>query len=309
MFLLGVYYEDEARDVADYLKDAGMKVDIKTFTASNVETSYFLEGRMSELFAVLTEEDKQDYGRYLAALRKVLAEGAGEDDWSDRLADEIDPNREENREKLLDLLSEHSPKWKQAEQKSPGESNQSGEASPSEDADQAKEEAESRVIKTLVDVTNARSFAELALERNNFRWGEDGAALPDDPILRVRDESEDEEAPMSRTTTTFSIEPRAIIFVDEYYSVLVDELDDDFRDEYPTEYSRLNFLAKIVGSLEDGTQGKEDMDSFCERSQMKMEIKGNILELDASDAVEELARSMEKNGVIKVKGDRIKWKR
>ncbi|HNX39877.1 MAG TPA: hypothetical protein PKK11_04785, partial [Methanothrix sp.] len=128
MFLLGVYYEDEARDVADYLKDAGMKVDIKTFTASNVETSYFLEGRMSELFAVLTEEDKQDYGRYLAALRKVLAEGAGEDDWSDRLADEIDPNREENREKLLDLLSEHSPKWKQAEQKSPGESNQSGEA-------------------------------------------------------------------------------------------------------------------------------------------------------------------------------------
>ncbi len=333
MFMLGVYYEDEARDVADYLKDAGMKVEIKTFTASDVETSYFLEGRMSEIFAVLTEEEKQEYGRYLAALRKVLAEGASEEDWGERLTDEIDPNREDNREKLLEMLSEHNRKETQmeeglqvqaeghaeeqspiGEQNSPGESNQSGQAepsgeeSPSEDVDQVKEE-QSRIFKTILDVANARSFSELVLERNNFRWGEDGAALPDDPVLRVRDIREDEGSELSRTTSTFSVEPREMIFVDEYYSVLVDELDDDFRDEYPKEYSRLTFLAKIIGSLEEPSQGKEDMDSFCERSRLRMEIKGNILELDASEAVEELARSMEKNGVIKIKGDRIKWKR
>lgn len=331
MFMLGVYYEDEAKDVADYLKDAGMKVDIKTFTVSNVETSYFLEGRMSELFAILTEEEKQEYGRYLAALRKVLADGAKEDDWGERLAGEIDPNREENREKLLQMLSEHNQKDEQieagpqvqaagveeqspiGEQDAPGESNQSGQAEPSgeqrpsEDVDQAKDE-QSRIFKTILDVANAKSFAELVLERNNFPWGEDGAALPDDPILRVSDESEDEESELSRTTSTFSVEPRAMILVDEYYSVLVDELDDDFRDEYPKEYSRLIFLAKIIGSLEEPSQDKEDMDSFCERSQMKKEIEGNILELDASEAVEVLARSMEKNGVIKIKGDRIKWK-
>jgi len=32
MFLLGEYYEDEARDIADRLKEVGMKVDIRTFT-------------------------------------------------------------------------------------------------------------------------------------------------------------------------------------------------------------------------------------------------------------------------------------
>ena len=34
MFKLGEYYEDEARDIADHLKDAGMKVDIRTFTVA-----------------------------------------------------------------------------------------------------------------------------------------------------------------------------------------------------------------------------------------------------------------------------------
>ena len=34
MFKLGEYYEDVARDVAKYLRDAGMKVDIRTFTVT-----------------------------------------------------------------------------------------------------------------------------------------------------------------------------------------------------------------------------------------------------------------------------------
>ncbi len=40
-----------------------------------------------------------------------------------------------------------------------------------------------------------------------------------------------------------------------------------------------------------------------------MEKKGDLLEIDGSCAAQELARSLEKNGVLKVKGDSIKWKR
>lgn len=57
MFLLGEYYEDVARDIADRLKDAGMKVDIRTFTASNLETFHYLEGRMSVLKGELEEKN------------------------------------------------------------------------------------------------------------------------------------------------------------------------------------------------------------------------------------------------------------
>jgi hypothetical protein len=45
MFRLGEYYENETRDIANYLKDAGMKVDIRTFTASSLEVFHYLEGR------------------------------------------------------------------------------------------------------------------------------------------------------------------------------------------------------------------------------------------------------------------------
>jgi len=65
----------------------------------------------------------------------------------------------------------------------------------------------------------------------------------DDPILRVIDEGEDieEESELARTTTVFTIEPRAQVFVHEFYAVLAEELDDEFEDEYEHEYLRLVF--------------------------------------------------------------------
>jgi len=53
-----------------------------------------------------------------------------------------------------------------------------------------------------------------------------------------------------------------------------------------------------------------DMEAFRERCEFKMENnKGDLLEIDGSVAAEELAISLEKNGIIKVKGDSVKWKR
>ncbi len=65
MFLLGEYYEDEARDIANRLKEVGMKVDIRTFTASRLELFHCLEGRMSVLKGELLEKDYARYERYL----------------------------------------------------------------------------------------------------------------------------------------------------------------------------------------------------------------------------------------------------
>ena len=81
MFLLGEYYEDVARDIADCLKEVGMKVDIRTFTTSRLEVLHYLEGRMSVLKGKLEETDFARYERYLNALRKVLAAGAGPEDF------------------------------------------------------------------------------------------------------------------------------------------------------------------------------------------------------------------------------------
>ena len=104
MFLLGEYYEDEAREIADRLKDVGMKVDIRMVTTSYLDVEHFLEGRMSQLKGKLEEEDYARYERYLAVLRKVLSEGAGPDDLPERIEMEMDPQIDEKKKQLAEEL-------------------------------------------------------------------------------------------------------------------------------------------------------------------------------------------------------------
>jgi uncharacterized protein YhdP len=71
----------------------------------------------------------------------------------------------------------------------------------------------------------------------------------------------------------------------------------------------LVFLGKLISDLTEPSPGKMDMKAFSERCEFQMEKNGDLLEIDGSRAAGELARSLEKNGIIKVKGDSIKWKR
>ena len=289
MFLLGEYYEDEARDIAYRLKKVGMKVDIRTFTASRLELFRYLEGRMSVLKGKLEETDYARYERYLNALRKVLAAGAGPEDLRERLHLEMDPQINEKRSQFAEILK----------------------ADLSEEEREAKMKAFAGIKADLLDVYNAESFIDTVLERNEIEVGEDVGSKLDDPILRVFDEREDleEESELARTTTVFTVEPRAQVFVDEYYAVLAEELDDEFEEEYEREYMRLVFLGMLISDLKEPSPGKVDLEAFRERCEFEMENNGDLLEINGSRAAEELARSLEKNGIIKVKGDSVKWKR
>jgi hypothetical protein len=54
---------------------------------------------------------------------------------------------------------------------------------------------------------------------------------------------------------------------------------------------------------------KINIEAFSERCEFQMENNGNLLEIIGQRAAEELARSLEKNDIVKVKGNMIKWKR
>jgi hypothetical protein len=289
MFLLGEYYEDEARDIANRLKEVGMKVDIRTFTASRLELFHYLEGRMSVLKGELEETDYAMYERYLNALRKVLAAGADPEDFGEMFHLEIDPQINEKRSQFAEILK----------------------ADLSEEEREAKIKVSAGIKADLLDVYNAESFIDAVLERNEIEVGEDVGNKLDDPILRVFDEREDleEESELARTTTVFTVEPRAQVFVDEFYAVLAEELDDEFEDEYELEYLCLVFLGKLISDLKEPSPGKVDLEAFRERCEFDMEKNGDLLEINGRRAAEELARSLEKNGILKVKGDSFKWKR
>ncbi len=289
MFLLGEYYEDEARDIANRLKEVGMKVDIRTFTASRLELFYCLEGRMSVLKGELLEKDYARYERYLNALRKVLAAGAGPEDFDEMFHLEIDPQVNEKRKQYCEIM----------------------ESNPSEEERMARRESSAGLMVDLIDVSNAQAFVDSVLDRNDFQIGENVGSKLDDPILRVLDEREDleEESELARTSAAFTVETRAQVFIDEFYAVLAEELDHEFEDEYEREYLCLVFLGKLISDLKEPSPGKVDLEAFRERCEFDMEKNGDLLEINGKRAAEELARSLEKNGILKVKGDSVKWKR
>lgn len=289
MFLLGEYYEDEAREIADRLKDVGMKVDIRMVTTSYLDVEHFLEGRMSQLKGKLEEEDYARYERYLAVLRKVLSEGAGPDDLPERIEMEMDPQIDEKKKQLAEELLFN--------------------IDLTEEELQAKNESLSGIKKDVLDVYNAESFIDLLVDRNDIQVGDDMASKLEDPIIRVIARNEEEETDLSCMTISFSLEPKALVFVDEFSSLLAEELGEDFEEEYENEFQQLFFLGKLIADLKEPSSEKMDMESFRNRCQFAMERKKDILEIDGSEAAEELARSLEKSGIIKVKGDSIKWKR
>ena len=173
----------------------------------------------------------------------------------------------------------------------------------------------SDLLHDILEVSNAEGFISLVLERNHIRIGDVIGEKLDDPIIRIfADEDhdkdgDDEDNKFAKTTTVFTVKPRAAVFVDELSTALSENLDDEFKDEYEEEYVRLFFLGKLISELKEPSSEKIDMESFRKKCQFVMEKKGDILEIDGCEAAEELARVLEKNGILKIKGDSIKWKR
>ena len=278
MFKLGEYYEDEARDIADYLKDAGMKVDIKTFTSCHLEVFHYLEGRMSEIKRELDEERFDRNMRFLNALRNVLAQGATSENFRDRLQLELDPQINEKRRLFCNIM----------------------EGSLSQEEREAKRQDSAGLMADLLDASNAESFAEMVLERNEIKIGEEVGGQLDDPILRIfANEEKDDESKLARTTTVFTVEPRAAVYIDEFSALFSEELNEEFKDECPKEHTRLILLGKIISNLTEPFSGKIDMETFSERCEFQMEHNGDLLEINGRRAAEELARSLEKNDIIK----------
>jgi hypothetical protein len=287
MFKLGEYYEEEARDIADQLKDVGMKVDIRTFTSSHLEILHYLEGKMSEIKGEIDEEKFNRYERFLVALRKVLAEGATSENFRERLQLELDPKINEKRTLFCEFM----------------------EGSLSEEEREAKRQDSAELFRDLIEMSNAESFVDMTLERNEINIGEDVGSRLDDPIIRIFADEDDDESKLARTTTIFTVEPRAAVYIDEFSAIFSEELEEEFEEEYDEEYTRLVFLGKLISDLTEPSSGKIDMEAFSERCNFEMENSGDLLELNGRRAAWELARSLEKNDIIKVKGESIKWKR
>ena len=107
----------------------------------------------------------------------------------------------------------------------------------------------------------------------------------------------------------FYLEKAVNIFVDEFTTPLASDLNDEFWDEYPSEAQRLKVLGLLIEKLATSpTSRKMDFAEFAEECTMTLEDEGSVLNVYGEDVAEDLARVLEKSGVVKWKGDKLKWK-
>jgi len=294
MLKLGEYHEDEAREVAKYLRDAGMKVDIRTFTDCWPDFYYYLEGHMTEMKDIIDNEEFEDHERYIAALRSVLSKGVTLENFGEMFQMELDPEVEEKRQRIRDIVEDNLPI----------------------EADLTEEELRikklddfSTLMTDLTKISNGDSFVRRLLYCNNIRIGEDVGDRLDNPIVQILvDPEEVDENWTIRETTIFTFAPQAEIYIDEFSATLVDKLDEEFEEVYNEEFLKIEYMADIISNLMDFSSGKTEMEEFSKKCAFKIKDDGDILAIDGRSAAQDIARSLEKNGVIKVKGDIIKWK-
>jgi hypothetical protein len=291
MFKLGRYDEDDARNIANYLKEAGIRIELRPFICSDVQTTEYMVGRLSEFEGVVEEYD--DYVEYLKIMKKVLAEDITPMEFEDRFFSELDPLWEERKE----ILHENLGDWLTSDLGPRGES--------------TKEAIEG--IKTLFRFVKASTFITSVFERNEIKIGENIEEMLDDPMIHVPVDSDDldPDNELFRMDVTVDFEKYFDLFIDEFNAPLIEDVDAMFEVEYPKERFEINMLGMLILDLLEPPESSRrmDFDDFKEALVYELKMEKSTLEIDGWEVAEDIAKVLEKNGVLKIKGNTIKWKK
>jgi hypothetical protein len=288
MFKLGEYDEAEASDIAAYLKEAGVRVELKPSISAPMESAIYLEGRASELRDRV--EDFEVYDRYLGALKTALAEGRDAEDFTDRYLSALDPSWKEKKEETAGLL-EGGP--------------DEGDDSPEEMMERAAD---------LLGKLEALQFLDSALELNEIDVeGDPRGELGADPLVRIPVDPDecDPDDELLRSVLAVHLDKVVEVRLDEITTPLAKNVEDEFADEYPEEYYMVASIGMTIERLlgPPGDSNKIDLDEFRDLLVFEEDMGGFVMMVDGTAVAEEIARTLKKEGVIKIKGDKIAWKK
>jgi len=290
MFNLGEYDEEEAKEIRTFLIDAGIRVELKPSIVVMEEQTSSLHGRQSLLKDVA--KDMSEYEGYLSVLKSVLSRSTTEEEFDEFFMEELDPTMTEKRAKIM-ALSENPDSLSEAEKES-------------------LEFNSTEWMGFLLKSGTARIFVDSVLSLNDIKIGEPVGDKLDDPLLDIPVNSSDYDPKPEqfKTTIEFHLEKAVGIYADEFTTPLSSELDEEFSDLYPEEYQNLRVLGLLIEKLATSpTSRKMDFGEFIENCYMRLKDEdGDDLLIDGKEVAEELAKVLEKSDVVKVKGDKVKWK-
>jgi len=279
MFKLGEYYEEEATRVANYLRDAGFKVDVRGLVTAQSEFVAFLQGKASELRERGKISDKHE--KFIFAMKAALEKASDDKELMDLYLTELDPDWKTKRERMNE-----------------------------KDLEEADEKTRDELFESLAYSIVAMDFAKDLYNLNDIKPGEPIGDLLDDPVINIHLKSQevDPEDPLLNEILEVDLEKMYEVNIDESSSALFRDIDEDFQENYYQEYQLITALGLVVEDLlERPEKGKVNIEDFAERCILDVGSRFTV-SVDASMVAEEIARSLEKRGMLKIKGDTIKWK-
>ncbi|MHB8118419.1 MAG: hypothetical protein ACYDHX_06820 [Methanothrix sp.] len=229
------------------------------------------------------DEFSLKYERFLAAIKAAVEKASAQDEFRDLFMSELDPNWREIRDKFRlqkDL---------------------------SEDMDEKTPE---EVGRSMAEFILALSFAEDVLNLNKIPLAMPIGSRLDDPVISIpfRRNDFDPDDPLQRERIDVDMEKVYEITIDEASAPFYHDIDDEFRHEYQQEFIKIMALAKVIQHLiEQPAKEKMDIEDFADKCVVDLG-NWNVFSIDASLVAEEIARSLEKKGILKMKGNTIKWK-
>jgi len=286
MFRLGEYDEGGSKAIAQYLKDAGFKVDTRSFLTALTHSQAFMEGKLSELKGQIKDIDV--YERYLDALRSTLSPCITHEEFKDRFFTVLDPSWKEVKA-LMDRYSDSS-------------------IEPSEEDAERIFDAYNK----LVEMKTVSNFIEDVIVLNDIDIDQPAEEKLKDPTLRIEVDPEDydPDQKLLKGWTHVGLGKVYEVYIDEFSARLFRDIDEKFQDDYPDEYMQILGIGLLIEDLvEEPSQGKIDMESFAERCTLDLgEDEEASVTIDGSTVTEDIAKVLEKNGVVKIKGGGIKWR-
>jgi hypothetical protein len=291
MFKLGEYDEDEAADIASYLKEAGVKVELKPSISAFVESAVYLEGRASQLRERV--EDFEVYDRYIGALKVALAEGGEAEGFADLYLSILNPSWKVRKDEMAGFLEGGSITMDE------------GRDSPEAIMERAAD---------LLEMIEAIQFMGAALELNEIEIEDDSRGeLVDDPLLRImmNPDEFDPDDELIRPVMAVRLDKQVEVRLDEMTTPLAKNVADEFADEYLEEYHMISSIGMTIERLLDppGDSNQVDLDEFRDILVFEEDMENFVMMVDGTAVADDIAQILKKSGVIKIKGDKISWKK
>jgi len=153
------------------------------------------------------------------------------------------------------------------------------------------------------------AFINNVLKINGVFPRGDKIGLPDDPIISIpiKIEKYGPDHELVRYFSDVYFQKKRDISIDELSVISMDDLDPIFEEDYPSQLFAIRALQILMkGLLDKLSEGKLNMEEFLATCQVEKEVDKGTLSISARAIADDLVKSMEKKGMIKVKKGEIR---